>query len=183
MTHRTRVNGLKAIVLSAFFLLLFVAARCGAQDFSTGVRGGTSFNNGDQRFYQAEAFARINPPSWRWDFCTNWYLLPEADFAAGCLTDGHTDGFIGSLGPVIEIGTVKFPVNVEFGFSPTYMSRYHYGAKDFGQSWQFTSHIGLNWDVTKHFTIGWRMQHMSNGGLAEPNGGLDTQMLSFSLKF
>ena len=179
MTHRTRVNGLSAIVLTA----LLLACRCGAQDFSTGVRGGVSFNDGGQKFYQGEAFARISTQSWQWNMSTNWYLLPEVDFAAGCLTDGHNDAFIGSLGPVIEIGTKKFPVKLEFGLSPTYMSRYSFGAKNFGQDWQFSSHIGLNWEITKRFTVAWRIQHMSNGGLASPNGGLDTQMLSFSFKF
>jgi lipid A 3-O-deacylase len=90
---------------------------------------------------------------------------------------------VGTLGPIVELHYGKFPVMLEGGASPTWLSRYVFGSTDFGERFQFTSHIGLAWDVTKNFTVGFRLQHMSDAGLASPNPGLNIEMLSFRFNF
>jgi len=54
---------------------------------------------------------------------------------------------------------------------------------DFGERFQFTSHIGLIWYLTDRVSLGYRFQHMSNAGLASPNPGLNLEMLELSYHF
>jgi hypothetical protein len=182
MMPRSCQNGLKKIITVAIPLLLLFASRCGAQDFILGARGGISFDGGSQRFHEAEAFAQMELP-WKWDFISDFYFRPGLDASAGWISDNAADGFIGTLGPMLKLGKGKFPVTLEAGVSPTILSRDRFGAKDFGDDVQFTSHIGVNWQVTKHFTVGWRFQHMSNAGLARPNPGVNLEILSIGYKF
>jgi lipid A 3-O-deacylase len=169
-------------ILSITVFMLFVAFRGGAQDFYTGARGGAALETSRGRFYQAEAFAGWRIP-WRWDFYSNWSLRPGLDLSAGGVTGKGEDGFVGTLGPLVELRYGKFPVVLEGGSSPTWLSRYTFGSEDFGEHFQFTSHIGLAWDVSRYFTLGLRFQHMSNAGLASPNPGLNIEMLSARFNF
>ncbi|HTX20810.1 MAG TPA: acyloxyacyl hydrolase [Candidatus Aquilonibacter sp.] len=163
--------------------IISVVCRGEAQDLqSAGVRGGISLNSHSYTFRQAEAFAEMNLP-WRWDFHSDWYFQTRLDASAGWLGGKETDAFIGTIGPVLELGKEKFPLTLEAGFSPTVLSRHEFGIKDFGDWFQFTTHVGLNWDVTKHLRVGYRYQHMSNAGLAEPNPGLNLHMISVSWRF
>lgn len=63
------------------------------------------------------------------------------------------------------------------------LSRHDFGSKDFGELFQFTSHIGLNLDLWEHLRLGYRFQHMSNAGLSGHNPGLNLHMLSMSYLF
>jgi hypothetical protein len=63
------------------------------------------------------------------------------------------------------------------------LTRDTFGNKDFGDYFQFTSHIGFKWQITKKFSVGWRFQHMSNGGIAEPNPGVNLEVLSAGYTF
>jgi hypothetical protein len=105
------------------------------------------------------------------------------DVSAGWITGGHEDAFIGKLEPIVELHFGKFPVYFEGGFSPTFLSRHVFDAKNLGDDVQFTSHVGVDWEITKRFTVGWRIQHMSNGGFAHPNPGINFEMLSVSYGF
>ncbi len=170
-----------------FFILtwLLTASLCGADgpDFLTvGVRGGPSFNAPSRRFEQAEAFTDFDLP-WRWNFYPDWRLQPRIDASGGWLNGGDASAFVGSAGPSLEVRRDNFPLAVEAGFSPTFISRYQFGASDLGQRLQFTSHIGLRWYLTGHLSAGIRFQHMSNGGLGNPNPGLNLEMLELSYYF
>jgi lipid A 3-O-deacylase len=77
----------------------------------------------------------------------------------------------------------KFPLTLEGGASPTFLSRHDFGEKDFGDNVQFTSHPGVNWDITQHFNVDWRFQHMSNAGLSGHNPGLNLLIMSASYRF
>jgi len=72
---------------------------------------------------------------------------------------------------------------LEGGSSPTLLSRYRFEGMDFGERFQFTSHIGLIWYLTDRVSLGYRFQHMSNAGLASPNPGLNLEMLELSYHF
>lgn len=157
--------------------------RVPAQEFWTvGTRGGLSFNGNENRFQQVEAFADMNLP-WKWDFYSDWRFQPRIDASAGWLEGEHADAFIGTAGPLVELRKGTFPLALEGGFSPTILSRDRFGSRDFGERFQFTSHIGLIWHVTEQISVGYRFQHMSNAGIANPNPGLNLQMLELSYSF
>jgi hypothetical protein len=179
MSHpdRLRQYGFFVVV----FTLSSMACHSEAQDYLVGMRGGSSFGNGGQSFQQVEAYAGRNLP-WRWDH-SDWRLQSRLEISAGWFGDEHADAFIGTLGPVVELSKGNFPLSLEGGVSPAYLSRYQFAEKDFGSNLQFCTHVGLDWNITKHFSLGWRFQHMSNGNLAKPNPGLNLQMLSASFTF
>ena len=74
-------------------------------------------------------------------------------------------------------------MSLEGGVSPTFLSQYEFGSRDFGTDIQFTSHIGLNWDFAPHWRLGYRFQHMSNAGLASKNPGLNMHLFGVSYLF
>jgi hypothetical protein len=180
MIYRFQRTIFKATTFAVFCVFFLTARHGAAQDYFVGVRGGASFQGG--QFYQAEAVVGRNLP-WRWNFYSLWFFQPTADVSAGELTDGHTDAFIGQVGVNLELHYNKFPVHLELGFAPTFLSTQHFGPKNFGDDIQFTSHVGVEWDVTDRFTIGCRAHHMSNGRISEPNPGLDIAELTVSFRF
>jgi lipid A 3-O-deacylase len=164
-------------------LLCSIAGRSEAQDYLVGLRAGTSFENNDSLdFRQVEAYAGVNLP---WEWHTYWGLSfkPRVEGSAGILNEEDQNGFVGTLGPVIELRHGKFPVTFEFGASPTYLSKYNFNILNIGGHFEFTDHVGLNWHITEHVTVGWRFQHMSNAGIYQHNPGLNQQMLSASYRF
>jgi lipid A 3-O-deacylase len=168
---------------SATLIPVLIAYSSDAQDFlSVGVRGGLSCNSDGHSFRQSETFVDLDLP-WAWTFCSDWRLQPRCDVSGGWLGGEHTDGFVGTLGPTIELRKGKCPLTLEGGSSPTFLSKYHFGEKNFGDDFQFTSHIGLEWYLTKRISIGYRFQHMSNAGLGRPNPGLNLNMFSFTYHF
>jgi len=175
-------HGFKTITFTISLGLFLTSFHGWAQDFNAGVRGGSSFDSPQGHFYQVEAFAGWNGP-WRWNVCSKWILRPAVDVSEGGLSGLGASGFAGTLGRVVELRYGTFPVYLEGGTSPTYLSRYVFNSIDFGERFQFTSHIALQWDVTKNFTVGLRLQHMSDAGIAEPNPGLNTEMLSLQYNF
>lgn len=174
-------NGFRTINFIAFFLFASFACRGQSDDFLAGVRGGISPDTGISRFQQVEAFGRWK--LWHWKIYSECYLRPVVDISAGSLWNQNGGGFVGTLGPVLEVHFGKFPVQLEGGSSPTLLSRDHFGQQKYGDRFQFTSHIGIQWEITKQFTIGWRYQHMSDAGIAEPNPGLNMEMFSASYSF
>ena len=170
----------KIVVL--LVLLFSMEKYVGAQDYLVGARGGSSFETDAGYFRQGEIFAARNLP-WHWDPFWGLNLKPRVEVSAGCLSGGQQDGFVGTLGPVIEVQEKKFPVVLVGGVSPTFLSRYNFSERDLGGRFEFTDHIGLDWHVTKCFTVGWRFQHMSNASIYKHNPGLNLQMLSSSYSF
>lgn len=170
----------KVVIL--FVLLFSRACYVGAQDYLVGARGGSSFETDAGIFRQADIFAGWNLP-WHWDPCLGLNLKPRVEASAGCLSGGQEDGFVGTLGPVVELNEGKIPVTLEGGVSPTLLSRYDFSERDLGGRFEFTDHLGFDWHVTKCFTVGWRFQHMSNAGIYRHNPGLNLQMLSSSYSF
>jgi hypothetical protein len=154
----------------------------GAQGYLVGVRGGTSFENDAGNFQQADVFTGMYLP-WSWGSQNGLNLKPRAEISAGWLDNEGDSGFVGTLGPVVELRWGKFPVTLEGGVSLTGLSRYNFKDRDLGGWFEFTDHVGLDWHVTKNFTLGWRYQHISNAGIYKRNPGLNLQMLSASYAF
>ena len=149
---------------------------------SMGLRAGISANGGRNEFHQAEAFANWNLP-WGWDLGKEWHLQSRLDVSAGWLGDSSQNAVVVTLGPTLVLGRARWPVSLEGGFSPTYLSSYTFEYKSFGTHAQFTSHVGLNWDFAAHWRLGYRFQHMSNADMARDNPGLNMHMLALSYVF
>jgi hypothetical protein len=148
---------------------------------SVGARIGLPAESTSNHFLQSEAFLNYN--LWRWCLTTNWHVQSRIGASAGWLGKRDDNAFIGSINPILEINRARFPLSLEGGFSPTYISRYRFGSTDLSTSAQFTTHIGLNWDVTSHWRLGYRFQHMSNAGLKEPNPGFNMHVFSIGYLF
>jgi lipid A 3-O-deacylase len=48
-------------------------------------------------------------------------------------------------------------------------------------SWQFGSHIGIGVTLGKGHTLGIGLQHLSNAGLQQPNGGIDLVLVQYTV--
>jgi hypothetical protein len=169
-------------IVALLLLLLSMADHVGAQDYLIGVRGGASFQSNAGYFRQADVYAGRYLP-WQWDSYFGLSFKPRIEASAGWLSGGTQDGFVGTLGPVVELSEGKFPVTIDGGASPTVLSRYNFSERDIGGRFEFSDHIGFDWHLTKGFTVGWRYQHMSNAGIYKHNPGLNLQMLSASYSF
>ncbi|HEU5126165.1 MAG TPA: acyloxyacyl hydrolase [Verrucomicrobiae bacterium] len=169
--------------LSVF--LTIVALSSSAQEWkldSAGVRVGTSINNRSDTFRQVEGTLNLRLP-WQWDLGSGWQLGTRLDFSGGWLHGEGENAVIGTLGPSAILSWKDFPVSLDVGSSPTLISRHHFGNRDFGGAFQFTTHAGLNWDLARHVSVGYRYQHMSNAGLFDSNPGLNLHLLSVSYRF
>lgn len=182
MTHWFSKNGRRICSLTVLLILFCAAPDPRAQDFFAGARGGLSFESDGGRFHQVEIFGGANLP-WRWNFYSNWYLRPGADASGGWLSDSSDSGFIGSIGPFVNLGKGGIPVTLEGGVAPTFLSRHSFSSRNFGGNVQFTSYIGLDWRMTRHFTLGARFQHMSNASISHPNPGLNMGLFSLRYDF
>ena len=47
-------------------------------------------------------------------------------------------------------------------------------------AFEFGSHIGIGFALAKNHTIGFALQHLSNAGLKQPNGGIDLVMVQYT---
>jgi hypothetical protein len=170
----------------AIVLLLAITSLGRAQWYvpeSLGARVGLAFT--EEKGYdleQVEGFVDWNIPL-RTESRSGWFLQPKANFALGWLGGNGGNGVVGSLGPAAVFGKRGFPLSLEGGISPTLLSRHRYGSVDFGGELQFTSYLGVDLDVWRHVRLGYRFQHMSNAGLAQPNPGLNLNMIALSYVF
>jgi hypothetical protein len=175
-------HGFKTVTLIISCCLILTISSGRAEDFYVGARGGASFDSPQGHFYQGEAFAGWEIP-WHWNFYSKWCLRPVVDASAGGLTAFGASGFVGTSGPILELHYGNFPVFLEGGSSPTYLSQYVFGGIDLGERFQFTSHLSLQWDITKNFAVNARFQHMSDAGLTHTNPGLNIEMLCLRFNF
>jgi hypothetical protein len=170
-------------VLFVFLATTPQLARAG--DFrieSAGARFGFASETGDIDFHQLEAFLDCDLP-WGWDLGRKFWLQAKLDTSAGALGDSARAAAVLTAGPVAALTYDQFPVWLEAGISPTFISRHEFTDRNLGSLYQFTSHVGLNVDLGSHFRVSYRAQHMSNGGFAHPNPGLNMHVFGVSYLF
>jgi lipid A 3-O-deacylase len=169
--------------LVAVFMLSAAVSRAGDIWLeSTGARGGFSVSGAARGFEQAEGFANVHLP-WGWDLGKEWHLQSQADLSLGWFGDSRNNATIGSVGPSLLLTQRSLPLSLEGGVSPTFLSRSDFEDKDFGGTFQFTTHVDVNWDFAPHWRLTGRFQHMSNAGLASPNPGLNMVLFGLSYVF
>ncbi len=149
---------------------------------SVGARFGVGLNSSAMDFHQAEAFLNWNLP-WDWTLDSVWRLQSRLDFSAGWLGDSSADAALGTVGPTLLLRRTPWPVSLEGGISPTFLTRYDFATKNLGTPWQFTAHFGVNFDMGPRVRLSYRFQHMSNAGLDGHNPGLNLHMLCASFLF
>ncbi len=169
-------------------LLAVVAACCfGAQaeelrGTAVGVRVGASLNDRTDDFRQVSGTAEFDLP-WAFNPGADLKLQTRADVSLGWLEGENEHALVGTAGPSVILSWRDFPLSLEGGSHPTLISRHHFGERDFGGVFQFTTHAGLNWDVTQRIRVSYRYQHMSNAGISRPNPGLNLHLLGVSFRF
>ena len=149
---------------------------------SAGARYGFGARSYTSDFKQSEVFVNWNLP-WSYDLFTRWHLSWKLDCAAGWLGGAGDDAAIFSSGPTLMLRRNHIPLALEFGTTPTLMTRENFGGKDLGSLVQFTSYGTLDWELGHHFRIGYRYQHMSNAHLGGSNPGLNMHTFQAAWRF
>jgi hypothetical protein len=148
---------------------------------TVGLRAGVGDSRNNESFSQYEAYVTFSLP-WKWRPGHDWVIGSFIGVNAGAVTCEGT-GFIGSVGPGVYILTPAESVTLSAGIYPTYIGQSIFGNEDFGDTFQFTSAVGVNLNFYQHWTIGYRFQHMSNGGISDQNPGLNTHMMEMGYCF
>jgi hypothetical protein len=175
-----------------FVLILCAAGVSGyAEDFfsleSVGARGGFPADSRGDGFHQAEAFVNFDLP-WRFGFKGllhdgEYRFRIQSEFSAGWLGRESQAAFIATAGLVLVARHEDWPVFLQGGCLPTFISRDQFGDRDIGSLFQFTTYGGINWDMAGHVRLGYRFQHMSNAGLGRHNPGLNFHVAALSYAF
>ncbi|HEY5994731.1 MAG TPA: acyloxyacyl hydrolase [Gallionellaceae bacterium] len=136
---------------------------------------------------------------WKWDktwmYGDNWQITGAWEVAAGGLrgdkpNDNNQDISDIGITPVFHMMRVKgtgITPYVEGGFLGLHLiSRaYAYNDRKFGSGFQFGHHLGfgVNFGERREYTLGYRLHHMSNGGIVQPNQGVNLNEIHFAYSF
>lgn len=88
-----------------------------------------------------------------------------------------------AFGPVFAFPLSAGSLQLSLGLQPSLVAGESRFNQDVGGSVQFTSHVGLRWPLTPRLWLGLRIQHTSNGGIEEPNPGVDGAKLALGYRF
>jgi hypothetical protein len=184
LKFRNKLNsGVYGLLLLSVFGLSLATSR--AQEIkleSAGTRVGFYTDGANAHFSEVDATANWNLP-WKWELGSSWRLQSRFDVSVGWLGQSSANAAIGTVGPTLIALLKTFPLTIETGLSPTILSRTDFPSKDFGDLFQFTSHVGFGFDISSRVRVGYRFQHMSNGGLSRHNPGLNLHMLGVNYLF
>lgn len=175
-------NILALLLLTALALSCHPGPSLAAQALwsSAGVRGGFSADNKDHHLSQIEAFGVYQLP-WEMRADSGWGANTQVQLAAGLLSSAGDHGFIGSVGPALNLGKPGFPLEIDLGVSVAVLTRDTFRDRDYNGYAQFISHGGLNYRFSQGMGIGYRFQHMSNAGMnGHSNPGVDMHMISLN---
>lgn len=114
--------------------------------------------------------------------------LPDGGQAYWDLTIEHWHRTSESLdmmafGPVFAFPLSPPPLQLSLGLQPSLVAGESRFSHDVGGSVQFTSHVGLRWQLTPRLRLGLRVQHTSNGGIKDPNPGVDGAKIALGYRF
>src|SRR5690606_37599457 len=86
--------------------------------------------------------------------------------------DGDRAG-VGHVGLGLLVSRAGWPLALDFGTAPGFVSATRLGERSFGGHFQFTSHIGLQLALGSGWSLGLRLQHASNADIYDENEGQD----------
>ncbi len=70
---------------------------------------------------------------------------------------------------------------MEAGLGAHLLSKIHIRSRNLGSAFQFGTHVGLGirFGSNEQWELAWRVEHLSNGDLAQPNPGINFSMVRF----
>jgi hypothetical protein len=114
-------------------------------------------------------------------------LFPESELyltlTFGVIDSGPDTGYVVTAGPNLfwPIGPPRFWLDV--GMRASLLTKHKFSNKNFGQNFQFISHLGVKYNINRNLSIGYRFQHMSNAGMNSSNPGLDLVTFWFTYNY
>lgn len=183
--HASAVKNTMRIHLS-----LFIAAcgfACASQAHGDITIGVGTWNDRDQvQIALSRAWTR------QWFTQGDWYLGGYWEVSLARWTSSAPRGrHIGDLGvtPVLRLqpkAQSGWRPYLEGGIGLHLVSHTHVDAKhDLGSAFQFGDHVGAGLLLGKRsqFDLGYRFQHLSNGGIKDPNSGINFHQLRLGYLF
>ena len=152
------------------------------EEFAVGARIGWSDQRNEEYFRKYEAFFNWYLP-WAWRPGWGLTLASRLDFTGAAVSGAGEVGFLGSVGPSAALRKAGWPVQIELGVAPAFLSKAVYGKEDLSGHIQFLSHGGLILFPLPFLGIGYQYQHMSNADIQQPNPGLNIHSLEVSYRF
>lgn len=118
--------------------------------------------------------------SWRHFWEANlsyWYLYKNRDGVDGLYELGLTPTLRAERDRPWDWGRPY----LEGGFGAHLLSKVHIGTRDLGSAFQFGTHVGfgIRFGHAEQWDMAWRFEHLSNGGLKQPNPGINFSMIRF----
>ncbi|MEW5944333.1 MAG: acyloxyacyl hydrolase [Pseudomonadota bacterium] len=133
---------------------------------------------------------------WRktWFDTSPWRLGGYWDISLGAW---HAHNGAGDTGDIVDLGVTpvfRLRQNVKTGFAPYFefaigfhvLSHTRLDAqRQFGSSFQFGDHLGVGacFGPKQQYDLAYLYQHLSNGGIKEPNDGINFSQLRFAYHF
>ena len=110
-----------------------------------------------------------------------WTRAQRFEFAAGVIHGSATTRAFAFAGPDWQLTPARLDAFVEFSFGPTLLSGSTIDGHELGGNLHFRSALAVGRSFGRHrmTRIALRIEHISNGGLRDPNPGLDSIGLSF----
>lgn len=163
------------------FAALFLVASAPSYAASIGARVAVSQinTNTKETFDAYELFAVFDLP-WSWQRPTS-RIQTQLEVTGADLKGGGTDGFLGTIGPRIAFIGHRVSFDVGVGFAG--VGKNEFGRQEFGGAFQFTAQAGLDIALSRRLNIGARIRHMSDGGLHNPPGGEDLNLVFVELAY
>lgn len=175
---------LRSAILSCLAALMLLPSLAAADVLTdVGLRAGFDARAQAVKFRQYEIYARTNLP-WQYRWRSGWQLTSELEGSAALLhaSTGGNAALL-SLGPALSLSRINWPLSLEIGVEPSYLSRYQFTGISLGGHIQFVSHISVRYRISPHFTLAYRFQHMSDAGIKEPNPGVNLHVLELDYRY
>lgn len=115
-----------------------------------------------------------------------WQITPEISLGHwfNDVDDRHL--WEAGLTPVLEIQRPlhRGVLALNLGVGAHVLSDTQFDGNRLGSAFQFGDHVGIAWQFTEvRWEIGYRFQHLSNGGIQPPNGGVNFHLLQLMRHF
>ena len=113
----------------------------------------------------------------------SWTRASRFEYSAGIIRGADSSRLFAFAGPVWRASDRTRRLYTEFSFGPALLDGSRIDGRELGGSLHFRSALALGMRIGRHERgrIALRISHISNGGLAEPNPGIDFIGISLSV--
>lgn len=88
-----------------------------------------------------------------------------------------------SIVPMVRLGKPEAGLGsmyLEAGFGPHLLTNISGSGRNLSTAFEFGSHIGIGIKLSHRIGIIYRWRHLSNGGMAKPNGGVNVNLIGLT---